>query len=281
MIVGILNAPDPALVKMKIASWNVNSLNVRLPRLLAWLDRQRPDIVCLQETKTENQRFPTEALREAGYASCCYGQKTYNGVAILARGNLDIHEVQCAVPDYDDPQARVIAATVGTIRIVCLYVPNGQTVGSEKFEYKMQWCRRVTRYLQEALMTHTHVAVAGDFNIAPDDRDVYDPEAWRGEILCSDEERAVFQSWLKLGFRDSFRLFDQAPAIFTWWDYRQLGFAKNHGLRIDHILLSEKLAAACVAGNVDRDERKGEKPSDHAPVIATLKEGIVLNKGIA
>lgn len=257
---------------MKVASWNVNSLNVRLPRLLAWLDRQRPDIVCLQETKMEDHRFPTEILQEAGYVSCCHGQKTYNGVAILARRDLGVDDMQCAVPGYDDTQARVIAATINNIRFVCLYVPNGQAVGSEKFEYKMQWCRQVTRYLHEALMAYTHVVVAGDFNIAPDDRDVYDPEGWRDQILCSDEERAVFQSWLRLGFQDSFRLFEQPPATFTWWDYRQLGFAKNRGLRIDHILLSERLATACVASGVDREERKGEKPSDHAPVIATLKK---------
>ncbi len=256
---------------MKISSWNVNSLSVRLPRLLAWLERQRPDVVCLQETKMEDHRFPMEALQEAGYASCCYGQKTYNGVAILARNALGVKDVQCAVPDDNDPQARVIAATVGGVRIVCLYVPNGQTVGSEKFAYKMQWCRRVTRYLQETLAAHDRVIVAGDFNIAPDDRDVYDLDAWRGQILCSDEERAVFRSWLRLGFQDSFRLFDQPPATFSWWDYRQLGFAKNHGLRIDHILLSEKLVASCISSTIDRDERKGEKPSDHAPVIATLQ----------
>lgn len=257
---------------MKIASWNVNSLNVRLPRLLAWLDRQRPDVVCLQETKMEDSRFPEEVLREAGYASCCYGQKTYNGVAILARNGLDIGAVQYGVPDYADPQARVLAATVCNIRIVCFYVPNGQAIGSEKFEYKMQWCRQATRYLQETLAAYTYVAVAGDFNITPDDRDVYDPEVWQGQVLCSDEERAVFQSWLTLGFQDSFRLFDQPPAVFSWWDYRQLGFAKNHGLRIDHILLSGKLAATCIASIVDREERKGDKPSDHAPVIVTLKE---------
>jgi exodeoxyribonuclease-3 len=262
---------------MKIAAWNVNSLNVRLPRLLAWLERQTPDIVCLQETKCEDHRFPQEALLEAGYRSCFHGQKTYNGVAILARREIQITEVPitevcCGIADYDDPQARVIAATVAQLRVVCVYVPNGQSVGSEKFEYKMQWCRRLRRYLEEMLAQYPKLIVAGDFNIAPDDRDVYDPGAWRGQILCSDEERAAFRSFLSLGLADSFRLFEQPPNVFSWWDYRQLGFAKNRGLRIDHLLVSEALRPQCVTGTIDRDERKGEKPSDHAPVMVTLSE---------
>ncbi|MDR1530108.1 MAG: exodeoxyribonuclease III [Burkholderiales bacterium] len=258
---------------MKISSWNVNSLNVRLPRLLAWLNKRQPDIVCLQETKLENARFPAEILKKAGYTSCCYGQKTYNGVAILARDELAVENISCGVPDDCDSQARVIAATVNGVRVVCFYVPNGQALDSEKFEYKMHWCRRVTRYLQETLAENPKLIVAGDFNIAPDDRDVYDPEAWRGQILCSDEERAVFRSWLALGLQDSFRLFEQPAATFSWWDYRQLGFVKNHGLRIDHILLSDALASFCVSSIIDRDERKGEKPSDHAPAMITLHEG--------
>lgn len=258
---------------MKIATWNVNSLNVRLPRALAWLEKQQPDIVCLQELKLEDARFPVEPLKEAGYTSCFHGQKTYNGVAILARDHLAVENVSNGIPDYADPQARVITATVNGVRVVCLYVPNGQAVDSEKFEYKMQWCRQVTRYLQEALTENEKLIVAGDFNIAPDDRDVYDPKAWRGQILCSDEERAVFRAWLALGLQDSFRLFEQPSAIFSWWDYRQLGFAKNRGLRIDHILLSDALASFCASSVIDREERKGEKPSDHAPAIVTLREG--------
>ncbi|MDR2172950.1 MAG: exodeoxyribonuclease III [Burkholderiales bacterium] len=255
---------------MKLAAWNVNSLNVRLPRLLGWLKKQTPDIVCLQETKCEDVRFPQDALREAGYQSCFYGQKTYNGVAILARQGMPMTEVCCGVEDYNDPQARVIAATVAGIRVVCVYVPNGQSIGSEKYEYKMQWCRYLRRYLQETLMQHPKLIVAGDFNIVPEDRDVYDPDAWRGQILCSDEERAAFRSFLSLGLVDSFRLFEQPPNTFSWWDYRQLGFAKNRGLRIDHVLISEALRSQCVASTIDRDERKGEKPSDHAPVMAVL-----------
>jgi exodeoxyribonuclease-3 len=255
---------------MKIAAWNVNSLNVRLPRLLDWLKKQTPDIVCLQEIKCEDARFPQDILFEAGYRSCFYGQKTYNGVAILARREMPIAKVCCGVEHYDDPQARVIAATVAEIRVVCVYVPNGQAVGSEKFEYKMQWCRRLRRYLQEALAQYPKLIVAGDFNIAPDDRDVYDPDAWRDQILCSDEERAVFRSFLSLGLFDSFRLFEQPPNVFSWWDYRQLGFIKNRGLRIDHLLISEALRSQCVTGAIDREERKGEKPSDHAPVMAVL-----------
>ncbi|MDR2016393.1 MAG: exodeoxyribonuclease III [Burkholderiales bacterium] len=257
---------------MKIAAWNVNSLNVRLPRLLAWLKKQMPDIVCLQETKCENTRFPQDILLEAGYQSCFHGQKTYNGVAILARREMPMAEVLCGIEDYDDPQARVIAATVAGIRVVCVYVPNGQSVGSEKFEYKMQWCRRLRRYLQETVIQYPKLVVAGDFNIAPDDRDVHDPDAWRGQILCSDEERAAFRSFLALGLADSFRLFEQPPNVFSWWDYRQLGFAKNRGLRIDHLLISEALREQCVASVIDRDERRGEKPSDHAPVMVTLSE---------
>lgn len=257
---------------MKIAAWNVNSLNVRLPRLLAWLEKQKPDVVCLQETKCENSRFPQGVLHDAGYQSCFHGQKTYNGVAILVRRGLPMAEVRGGIEDYDDPQARVIAATVAGVRVVCVYVPNGQAVGSEKFEYKMQWCRRLQRYLQETLARHSGLVVAGDFNIAPDDRDVYDPDAWRGQILCSDEERAAFRSFLSLGLADSFRLFEQPPNTFSWWDYRQLGFARNHGLRIDHLLISEALQSQCVVSTIDRDERKGEKPSDHAPVAITLSE---------
>lgn len=256
---------------MKIAAWNVNSLNVRLPRLLAWLEKQTPDIVCLQETKCEDVRFPQEILLEAGYQSCFHGQKTYNGVAILARHPLPVSDVCRGIEDYDDPQARVVAATVGDVRVICVYVPNGQAVGSEKFEYKMQWCRHLRRYLQEALMRYPKLVVAGDFNIAPEDSDVHDPDAWRGQILCSDEERATFRSFLALGLFDSFRLFEQPPNVFTWWDYRQLGFVKNRGLRIDHLLISEALRTSCVASVVDRDERKGEKPSDHAPVLVMLR----------
>ncbi|MDR2711153.1 MAG: exodeoxyribonuclease III [Burkholderiales bacterium] len=257
---------------MKIAAWNVNSLNVRLPRLLAWLEKQAPDIVCLQETKCENVRFPQDILLDAGYQSCFHGQKTYNGVAILARRDMAMSEVGCGIDDYDDPQARVIAATVDKIRAVCVYVPNGQAVGSEKFEYKMQWCRHLRRYLQEALMQHPELVVAGDFNIAPDDRDVCDPDIWRGQILCSDEERVTFRSFLSLGLVDSFRLFKQPPNVFSWWDYRQLGFIKNRGLRIDHLLISEALRSQCISSTIDRDERKGEKPSDHAPAVAEFRD---------
>jgi len=256
---------------LKLATWNVNSLTVRLPRLLDWLAVARPDVVSLQETKMEDPKFPHRDLAEAGYAAHCTGQRTYNGVALLVREGIGpVEGLIKALPGFADEQKRVIAATVGDVRVVDFYVPNGQSIDSEKFRYKLDWCRAATAYLAEERARHPLLAVTGDFNIAPEDRDVHDPDLWHGQVLCSEPERAVFRAWLDLGLKDSFRLFDQPERTFSWWDYRQLAFPKNHGLRIDHILLSPPLAAKCTACRIDRDARKGEKPSDHAPVVTEI-----------
>jgi len=256
---------------LKLATWNVNSLNVRLPRLLDWLAATRPDIVGLQETKATDAKFPRHEIADAGYASHFAGQRTYNGVALLVRDGIGpVTEVVTALPDFADEQKRVIAATIAGTRFVDFYVPNGQSVDSDKYRYKLDWCRAATAFLAGEISRHPQLAVAGDFNIAPEDRDVHDPDLWRGQVLVSEPERAVFRDWLGLGLKDSFRLFDQPDKTFSWWDYRQLAFPKNHGLRIDHILLSPALAARCAACRIDRNTRKGERPSDHAPVIAEI-----------
>ncbi len=256
---------------MKIATWNVNSLTVRLPRLLDWLPANTPDVLCLQETKIDDARFPAEALAQAGYRAHFAGQRTYNGVALLVRADLPpATDIVTALPGFADEQKRVIAATVAGVRVIDFYVPNGQAVDSDKYAYKLAWCAAATAYLRAELAHHARLAVAGDFNIAPEDRDVHDPALWAGQVLCSGPERAVFHDWQALGLADSFRLFAQPEKTFSWWDYRQLAFPKNRGLRIDHILLSPPLAEKCTACRIDRDARKGEKPSDHAPVIAEI-----------
>jgi exodeoxyribonuclease-3 len=242
---------------MKIATWNVNSLKVRLPQVLDWLAAQQPDVLCLQETKLEDKAFPFTDIEAAGYRAIHHGQKTYNGVAILARA--EMQDAVRNIPDFDDPQARMIAATIEGARIVCAYMPNGQAVGSDKYEYKLKWLRALNSWLRDELTRHPKLALLGDYNIAPEDRDVHDPVAWRGQILCSEAER------------DAFRLFEQPEKAFSWWDYRMLGFQKNQGLRIDHILLSNALAAGCTACSIDRAPRKLERPSDHAPVLAELQ----------
>jgi exodeoxyribonuclease-3 len=255
---------------MKLASWNVNSLKVRLPQLLEWLAAKQPDVVCLQETKLEDANFPQAEIEATGYQVAFSGQKTYNGVAILSRGDLD--DVVCNNPHFPDPQKRLIAATINGVRIVCAYVPNGQAVGSDKYDYKLAWLEALERWLAEQLASYPQLALAGDFNIAPEDRDVHNPDAWTGQILCSEPERAAFQRLQALGLQDSFRLFEQPEKSFSWWDYRMLGFQKNQGLRIDHILLSAPLAARCTAAGIDREMRKRERPSDHAPVSALLSD---------
>ena len=255
---------------LKIASWNVNSLKVRLPQVLEWLSAaEAPDIVCLQETKLEDANFPQEAIEAVGYNAAFCGQKTYNGVALLSRRRLDA--VICNNPHFPDPQKRLIAATVEGLRIISAYVPNGQEVGSEKYTYKLEWLTALERWLSEELAQYPQLAIAGDFNIAPEDRDVHNPAAWAGQILCSDAERAAFHRLLALGMKDSFRCFDQPEKSFSWWDYRMLGFQKNQGLRIDHILLSDALAEKCTAAGIAREMRKHERPSDHAPVWAECK----------
>ncbi len=253
---------------MKLATWNVNSLTMRLPRLIDWLAANQPDIIGLQETKLEDVRFPAMEIAATGYEAIFYGQRTYNGVAILSK--VRAADACPDMPEFPDDHKRVLAATIGDIRFVTLYVPNGQSVGSEKYEYKLRWLAAATAYIGEELARHPRLAVVGDMNIAPEDRDVHDPDLWRNQVMCSDAERAAFRDWQALGLKDAFRLFEQPDKTFSWWDYRMLAFPKNHGLRIDHILLSPALAATCTSCTIDRQQRKGEKPSDHAPVIAEL-----------
>ena len=253
---------------MRIATWNVNSLSVRLPQVLDWLQAQSADVLALQETKLTDERFPHAELLAAGYHSVCFGQPAYNGVALLSR--VPATEVQRGIPGFDDPQARVIAATFGEVRVVGAYFPNGQAPDSDKFAYKMRWLEALQTWLATELEHHANVALVGDFNIAPEDRDVYDPVAWAGQIHCTPEERAHFASLLGLGLFDAFRAFDQAPRSWSWWDYRNLAFRKNQGLRIDHILLSQSLSAALRHCVIDKVPRKNERPSDHAPVVADL-----------
>ncbi|HMG04340.1 MAG TPA: exodeoxyribonuclease III [Chthoniobacterales bacterium] len=252
---------------MKIVSWNINSLRKRQERLLAWLAQDQPDIVCLQETKCTDEQFPELALRAAGYHSAFHGQKSYNGVAILSR--TPMQDVQPSLCDEEeDPQARVIAATVGTVRVYSIYAPNGQAVGSPAYEYKLKWYGRLQKCLREKESGAQHLAVCGDFNVAPKDEDVYDPELWRGAIMCSEGERAAFEQLCGSALVDTLRIHHPETGLFSWWDYRMLAFPKNRGLRIDAILANEALAARCIAGGIDREMRKGKETSDHAPVWA-------------
>jgi len=251
---------------VKIASWNVNSLNVRLPQLLEWLPQARPDIVALQETKLTDDKFPVDVIEAAGYHAAFSGEKTYNGVALLSREPMS--EVITDLPGLDDPQRRILGATIGGVRVLNLYVVNGQAVGSEKFDYKLAWLAAVRDYLAQEVTTHSDYIVLGDFNIAPTDEDVHDPRAWHGQILCSAPEREALGGIFELGFRDTFRLFAQEPGQFSWWDYRMNAFRRNLGLRIDLILASESLAKRCAGSTIDREPRGWERPSDHAPVIA-------------
>jgi exodeoxyribonuclease III len=253
---------------MKLATWNVNSLKVRLPHLLDWLRAQQPDVMCLQETKTEDHNFPLAEIQAAGYQAVYCGQKAYNGVAILARSALT--EVRHGIPDFADDPKRVIAATVGDIRVLCLYAPNGEAPGTEKYAYKLRWYQALTSWLHNELPRRARLAVLGDLNIAPELRDVHDPKRWEGKIHFSEPERAAFREVVQTGLKDAFRLFDQPEKQFTWWDYRLKAFERGWGLRIDHILLSPPLAAICRACGIDTEPRKRERPSDHAPVIAQL-----------
>jgi exodeoxyribonuclease-3 len=255
---------------VKLASWNINSLRKRQERLLDWLAEKQHDVVCLQETKCSDDQFPEMALAGAGYRSVFHGQKSYNGVAILARGELlDPQPSLC--DELVDEQARVIAATFDGIRIFCIYAPNGQAVGSPAFAYKLQWFARLRDCVVRAQKTFAEVIVCGDFNVAPEDRDVHDPALWEGAIMCSEPERAAFATLEQLGLRDTLRIHHPEPGLFTWWDYRMLAFPKNRGLRIDGILASDNLAACCIASGIDREMRKGQDPSDHAPIWADFR----------
>ena len=287
---------------MRLATWNVNSLKVRLPHVLDWLATADCDVLCLQETKLTDDKFPAAELQAAGYSVAFSGQKTYNGVAILSR--LPMRDVACGMPDFADEQKRVIAATIAvaagsaaapavaanaglvaspaaettgaagttggaaTVRVVCAYIPNGQSLESDKYRYKLDWLDGLQGYMAAQTVVHTHTALLGDYNIAPEDRDVHDPAAWQGQVLVSAAERAHFQKLLDAGFTDCFRLFEQPGKLFSWWDYRMLGFRRNAGMRIDHILASPALAATCRACVIDKAPRKREQPSDHTPVVA-------------
>ncbi|MFK7795209.1 MAG: exodeoxyribonuclease III [Gammaproteobacteria bacterium] len=255
---------------MKIASWNVNSLRVRLPQVLEWLHQTQVDILALQETKTQDLEFPKEKIEAAGYQVVFSGQKTYNGVAILAKTLLK--DVVTDVKNLDDPQRRILAATVNDVRVINLYVVNGSEVGSEKFAYKLDWIEKVTTHIKKEMKAHKKVVVLGDFNIAPDDRDVHDPNRWKDKILCSKEERQAYQKMLSLGLTDTFRQFEQEDQSFSWWDYRSGGFNRNNGLRIDLILASETLSERCKLSSIDKIPRSWERPSDHTPVVAEFGE---------
>jgi exodeoxyribonuclease III len=253
---------------MKLATWNVNSLAVRLPQLLAWLAASQPDAMVLQETKLSDDKFPHAEIEAAGYQAQCFGQKTYNGVALLSKAPAT--DMVRNIPGYADNLARVITGTVDGMRIVGGYFPNGQAPGTDKFEYKMQWLRALREWLADELARHPRLVLLGDFNIAPEDRDVCDPVAWAGQIHCTDEERDHLRKLFGLGLVDAFRLFEQPPKSWSWWDYRNLAFRRNQGLRIDLILVSEALKPAVQSCVIDKAPRKNERPSDHAPVVLTL-----------
>lgn len=254
---------------MKIATWNVNSLRVRLPQVLDWLTTQQPTILGLQETKLTDPNFPVEPIEALGYHVAFAGQPTYNGVAVLSKQ--PISEVITDLPGLDDPQRRVLAATTGGIRFINLYVPNGQAVGSDKYDYKLDWLEKLHAFLREQLEQYPRLAVVGDFNIALEPEDVHDPEEWEGKILFSDRERAALRGLLELGMVDTYRLFEQEANEFSWWDYRMNNFRRNRGLRIDLVLASTALAADCSAAYIDREPRTWERPSDHTPVVAEFR----------
>ncbi|HCJ51853.1 MAG: exodeoxyribonuclease III [Gallionellaceae bacterium CG1_02_56_997] len=253
---------------MKLATWNVNSLKVRLPQVLDWLAANPIEVLCLQETKQQDADFPQAELSAAGYHSVFAGQKTYNGVAILSREPGE--DVQIGIPGFADEQKRVIAASYGGVRVVCVYIPNGQSIDSDKYQYKLGWLQALHDWLKQELLRYPKLVLLGDYNIAPEDRDVHDPAAWVGNVLVSEPERAAFQALLALGLQDSFRLFEQAEKSFSWWDYRMMAFRRNRGMRIDHILVSDPLAVLCKSCIIDKTPRKLERPSDHTPVVVEL-----------
>ncbi len=260
----------PGTDKLKIATWNVNSLRVRLPHVLSWLDAEQPDLLALQEIKLPDPDFPAAEFLQRGYQLAFSGQKTYNGVALVSRAPLTA--LQTEIPGFSDPQRRVLFAETGGVAVLNLYVPNGSEVGSEKYAYKLEWLRHVREFIRTLLAVHPRLVVLGDFNIAPADADVHDPVAWAGQVLCSEPERAAFAALIALKLVDCFRIFPQPPGSYSWWDYRAAGFQRNLGLRIDHILASAELAAKCRACRIDRLPRTWERPSDHTPVIAEFDQ---------
>jgi exodeoxyribonuclease III len=253
---------------MKLATWNVNSLKVRLPQVLDWLAANPVDVLCLQETKQQDADFPQAELEASGYHSVFAGQKTYNGVAILSRE--PGHDVQMGIPNFADEQKRVIAATFGDIRVICVYIPNGQSPDSDKYQYKLGWLAALQDWLRQELVRYPKLVLLGDYNIAPEDRDVYDPLAWAGNVLVSEPERDAFRALEGLGMKDSYRLFEQPEKAYSWWDYRMMAFRRNMGLRIDHILVSAPLVPLCKSCVIDKAPRKLERPSDHTPVVVEL-----------
>jgi exodeoxyribonuclease III len=253
---------------LKLATWNVNSLTVRLPHVLDWLTANQPDVLCLQETKQEDSKFPYAALQEAGFNAVHNGQKTYNGVAIISPHPLN--DVHLDLPNFVDEQKRIIAATIQGVRVICAYVVNGQALDSDKYQYKLNWLAALQNWITDELKQHEKLALLGDYNIAPDDRDCHDPVAWEGQVLVSQPERDAFQQLLALGLHDSFRLFNDEAGQFSWWDYRMAAFRRNMGMRIDHILVSDALQALCQSCVIDKAPRKLERPSDHTPVMLTL-----------
>ncbi|MBA0916593.1 MAG: exodeoxyribonuclease III [Nitrosomonadaceae bacterium] len=253
---------------MKIVTWNVNSIKVRLPQVIDWLMTNQPDVVCLQETKLQDENFPLAEIAAAGYQASYAGQKTYNGVAVISKRSCG--EIISSIPDLEDPQKRVLAVTYGDVRVICIYVPNGESVESEKYQYKMKWLTALNLWLQDELHKHPKLVLLGDFNIAPEECDVHDPELWRGKVLFSQPERDAFQELINLGLVDSFRLFNQPDKSYTWWDYRMMAFRRNIGMRIDHILLSNDLSKVCTSCTIDKEARRFERPSDHAPVTVEL-----------
>lgn len=254
---------------MKLATWNVNSLNVRLQHVLDWLRDNPIDVLCLQETKQEDSKFPYDELKAAGYNAIHSGQKTYNGVAILSKH--DISDIKHGIANFEDEQKRVISATINGVRVVCVYIVNGQAVDSDKYAYKLRWLQALHTWLIDELKKYPNLVLLGDYNIAPEDRDCHDPAAWVGQVLVSPPEREAFQGLLKLGLHDGFRLFEQPEKSYSWWDYRMMGFRRNFGLRIDHILVSDALKTKCTAAYIDKNPRKLERPSDHTPVVLEIE----------
>ncbi|XLM22418.1 exodeoxyribonuclease III [Chromobacterium piscinae] len=257
---------------MRFATWNVNSLKVRLPQVLQWLADTGVEVLCLQELKMDQDAFPLAEIEAAGYRAVWFGQKTYNGVAILARTPLEMTDVVAGIPGYGDEQRRVITATVAGVRVICAYFVNGEAVDSPKYPYKLEWLSKLEGHVAAELARHPQLLLLGDYNIAPEDRDVYDPEGWHEQVLCSTPEREAFRRLIALGLSDSFRLFNQEDKQYSWWDYRQMMFRRNKGVRIDHILISDALKPSAQACEIDKAPRKWERPSDHTPVVLTLAD---------